>query len=65
MQYNVYYHEAFKSTKRTTYNYSGKSTVSPEIVDIMRNLPDRRYNDEADLALGLEQQQQQQQQQQE
>jgi len=24
----------------------------------MRNLPDRRYNDEADLALGIEQQQQ-------
>src|ERR687886_66127 len=36
-----------------------------EIVNIMRNLPDRRYNDEADLALGIEQQQQQQQQEQE
>ena len=34
------------------------STVSPEIIDIISNLPDRRYNDEADLALGLEQQQQ-------
>ena len=34
------------------------STVSPEIIDAIHNLPDRRYNDEADLALGLEQQQQ-------
>ena len=34
------------------------STASPEIIDVIRNLPDRRYNDEADLALGLEQQQQ-------
>ena len=34
--------------------------ITPEIIDIIRNLPDRRYNDEADLALGIEQQQQQQ-----
>ena len=35
-----------------------KPEVTPEIIDIMRNLPDRRYNNEADLALGIEQQQQ-------
>jgi uncharacterized membrane protein len=34
-----------------------KPTITPEIIDVIRNLPDRRYNDEADLALGLEQQQ--------
>ena len=37
-----------------------KPTITPEIIDVIRNLPDRRYNDEADLALGLEQQQEQQ-----
>jgi hypothetical protein len=31
--------------------------ITPEIIDVIRNLPDRRYNDEADLALGIEQQQ--------
>jgi hypothetical protein len=35
-----------------------KPEVTPEVIDIMRNPPDRRYNDEADLALGIEQQQQ-------
>ena len=29
--------------------------ITPEILDVIRNLPDRRYNDEADLALGIEQ----------
>ena len=29
--------------------------ITPEVIDILRNLPDRRYNDEADLALGIEQ----------
>jgi hypothetical protein len=31
--------------------------VTSEIIDIIRNLPDRRYSNEADLALGIEQQQ--------
>ena len=29
--------------------------VTPEVIGIIRNLPDRRYSDEADLALGIEQ----------
>ncbi len=33
-----------------------KPRVTPEVIDTIRNLPDRRYNDEADLALGIEQQ---------
>jgi hypothetical protein len=36
-----------------------KPTITPEIIDVIRNIPDRRYNDEADFALGLEQLQQQ------
>ena len=36
-----------------------KPEITPEIIDLIRSLPDRRYNDEADLALGIEQQQQQ------
>ncbi|MFL6317557.1 MAG: hypothetical protein ACJ73C_12600 [Nitrososphaeraceae archaeon] len=39
-----------------------KPEITPEIIDVIRDLPDRRYNDEADLALGIEQQQQQEQQ---
>jgi uncharacterized protein YpuA (DUF1002 family) len=35
-----------------------KPGVTPEVIDVIRNLPDRRYNDEADLALGIEQQRQ-------
>lgn len=31
--------------------------ATPEVIGILRNLPDRRYNDQADLALGIEQQQ--------
>jgi Protein of unknown function (DUF2795) len=33
-----------------------KPGVTPEVIDTIRNLPDRRYNNEADLALGIEQQ---------
>jgi hypothetical protein len=32
-----------------------KSAIA-EVIDVIRSLPDRRYNDEADLALGIEQQ---------
>src|SRR5919198_5219284 len=32
-----------------------KPEITPEIIDVIRNIPDRRYNDEADLALGIEQ----------
>jgi len=31
--------------------------ITLDIIDVIRNVPDRRYNDEADLALGIEQQQ--------
>jgi hypothetical protein len=47
--------EVEELNKGSTMNKPG---VIPEIVDVIRNLPDRRYNDEADLALGIEQQQQ-------
>jgi hypothetical protein len=33
-----------------------KPGVTPEVIDTIRNLPDRRYNNEADVALGIEQQ---------
>src|SRR5215208_3644162 len=33
-----------------------KPEVTPDVIDTIRNLPDRRYNDEADLAVGIEQQ---------
>ena|SRR5437016_10508528 len=33
-----------------------QEVIMPEVIDTIRNLPDRRYNDEADLALGIEQQ---------
>jgi hypothetical protein len=33
--------------------------ITSEIIDVIRNLPDRRYNDEAGLDLGIEQQEQQ------
>ena len=47
--------EAEQRNKGSNMNKPG---ITPEIIDVIRNLPDRRYNDEADLALGLEQQQQ-------
>src|SRR5438270_14015817 len=28
--------------------------ITPQVIDTIQNLPDRRYNDEADLALGIE-----------
>jgi hypothetical protein len=33
-----------------------KESVTPDVIDILRSIPDRRYNDVADLVLGLEQQ---------
>jgi hypothetical protein len=32
-----------------------KDSITPDVLDALRNIPDRRYNDEADLVLGLEQ----------
>jgi hypothetical protein len=37
-------------------NDENKPEITPEVIDVIRSLPDRRYNDEADLALGIEQQ---------
>ena len=50
--------EAEEQNKGSSKN---KPRITPEIIDVIRNLPDRRYNDEDDLTLGIEQQQQQQQ----
>lgn len=33
-----------------------KKSIPPDIIDAVRNIPDRRYNDEADFVLGLKQQ---------
>ena len=42
--------------KKEVEKNKDKSYITPEVIDTIRNLPDRRYNDEADLALGIEQQ---------
>ena len=33
-----------------------KEAVTPDVIDTLRSIHDRRYNDVADLVLGLEQQ---------
>ena len=33
-----------------------KESITPDVIDTLRSIPDRRYNDVADLVLGLEQQ---------
>jgi hypothetical protein len=33
---------------------SNKPEVTPEIIDTLRNLPDKRFNDEAELAYGIQ-----------
>src|SRR5215213_664169 len=33
-----------------------KESITPDVLDTLRTIPDRRYNDVADLVLGLEQQ---------
>ena len=35
-------------------NKDNKPEITPEIIDILRNLPDKRYNDQADLAAGIQ-----------
>jgi Protein of unknown function (DUF2795) len=30
-----------------------KEVITPDVIDTIRSIPDRRYNDAADLALGL------------
>ena len=48
--------EIVKEVEKNKDN-ENKPEITPEVIDIIRSLPDRRYNDEADLALGIEQQQ--------
>jgi hypothetical protein len=35
-------------------NKDNKPEITPEIIDTLRNLPDKRYNDQADLAVGIQ-----------
>jgi hypothetical protein len=50
----------FPKTKAELVRYveenKDKETVTPVVIDTLRSIPDRRYNDVADLVLGLEQQ---------
>lgn len=36
--------------KEAEKNKDNKPEITPEIIDILRNLPDKRFNDQADLA---------------
>jgi hypothetical protein len=40
--------------KEAERNKDNKSEITPEIIDILRNLPDKRFNDQADLAHALQ-----------
>lgn len=50
----------FPKTKAELVRYveenKDKGAVTPDVIDVLRSIPDRRYNDAADLVLGLEQQ---------
>jgi Protein of unknown function (DUF2795) len=50
----------FPKTKAELVKYveenKEKESITPDVIDILRNIPDRRYNDVADLVLGLGQQ---------
>jgi Protein of unknown function (DUF2795) len=37
-------------------NKDKKESITPAVLDTLRSIPERRYNDVADLVLGLEQQ---------
>jgi hypothetical protein len=37
-------------------NKDKEETITLDVIDTLREIPDRRYNDVADLVLGLEQQ---------
>ncbi len=51
----------FPKTKAELVKYieenKDKESITPDVIDALRSIPDRRYNDVADLVLGLEQQQ--------
>jgi hypothetical protein len=50
----------FPKTKAELVKYieenKDKESITLDVIDTLRNIPDRRYNDVADLVLGLEQQ---------
>jgi hypothetical protein len=50
----------FPKTKAELVRYveenKDKESITPDVIDALRSILDRRYNDEADLLLGLEQQ---------
>jgi hypothetical protein len=50
----------FPKTKAEIVRYveenKDKESITPDVIDALRNIPDRRYNDEADFVLGIEQQ---------
>jgi Protein of unknown function (DUF2795) len=50
----------FPKTKAELVKYieenKDKESITPDVIDILRSIPDRRYNDAADLVLGLGQQ---------
>jgi hypothetical protein len=45
-----------KAELRYVEQNKDKESITPDVIDTLRSIPDRRYNDEADLVLGLEQQ---------
>jgi hypothetical protein len=40
--------------KEAERNKNNKPEITPEIIDILRNLPDKRFNDQADLAHAIQ-----------
>jgi hypothetical protein len=40
--------------KEAEKNKDNKPEITPEIIDILRNLPDKRFNDQADLAHAIQ-----------
>ena len=40
--------------KEAERNKDNKPEITPEIIDILRNLPDKRFNDQADLANAIQ-----------
>ncbi len=40
--------------KEAERNKDNKPEITPEIIDILRNLPDKRFNDQAELAHAIQ-----------
>jgi hypothetical protein len=47
----------FPKTKAEIVRYveENKEDVTPEVIDVLKNIPDRQYNNESDLMYGIEQ----------